>query len=53
MAMTDQEALNVIAQILRDPEWAPGMLEDIADLVRKTGRSTDYNPDLRPTWGRH
>lgn len=36
----DARALDNIAEILRDPEWAPGMLEDIAERVRATGRDT-------------
>jgi hypothetical protein len=46
-------ALDVIAEMLRDPEWGVGMLEDIADLVRGTGRSVENYPDNRATWERH
>ena len=37
--MTDAVALDVIAHMLRDPEWGVGMLEDIADITSATGRS--------------
>jgi hypothetical protein len=37
--ITDANALEAIAEMLRDPEWGVGMLEDIADLVSDTGRS--------------
>lgn len=37
---SSQKALNQIAFILRDPEWAPGMLEDIADIVNRAGADT-------------
>lgn len=46
------EALDVIATILRDPDWAVGMLEDIAEIVTAAGRTID-NPDMVPTWDRH
>jgi hypothetical protein len=49
----DGTALDVIAEMLRDPSWGAGMLEDIADLVRGTGRSVENYPDNRATWGRH
>jgi hypothetical protein len=35
----DRHTLDAIAHMLRDPEWGVGMLEDIADLVSRTGRS--------------
>lgn len=50
---SDTEAIELIAEWLRDPEWAPAMLEDIADAIRDTGRSVENYPDDRPTWGRH
>jgi hypothetical protein len=37
--ITDAAALDALADMLRDPEWGVGMLEDIADLVTATGRS--------------
>lgn len=49
----DRAALDAITEMLRDPEWGVGMLEDIADLVRETGRSIADYPDGRSTWGRH
>lgn len=49
----DAAALDSIAEILRDPEWGVGMLEDIAEAVRKTDRSVDNYPDDRSTWERH
>jgi hypothetical protein len=51
--MPDPAALDRIAEMLRDPFWSAGMLEDIADLIRQTGRATDNYPDHRPTWDRH
>jgi len=50
---TDTQAIETIAEMLRDPEWGVGMLEDIADIVRSTGRSVEDYPDGRQTWGRH
>ena len=38
--ITDAEALDAIAHMLRDPEWGMGMLEDIDQWVTATGRST-------------
>jgi hypothetical protein len=52
-SITDANALEQIAEILRDPEWGVGMLEDIAGLVAKTGRLIEDYPDSRPTWERH
>lgn len=46
-------ALDAIAEMLRDPQWGAGMLEDIAELVQKTGRTVDNYPDERSTWIRH
>jgi hypothetical protein len=37
--ITDAAALDALADMLRDPEWGVGMLEDIAELVSGTGRS--------------
>jgi hypothetical protein len=50
---TDTAAVDVIAEWLRDPEWGSGMLEDIADAVRATGRTVENYPDERQTWKRH
>jgi hypothetical protein len=49
----DRVALNEIQEMLRDPQWGSGMLEDIAEIVNGTGRSTKNYPDDRSTWGRH
>ncbi len=51
--MTDAAALDEIAEMLRDPEWSSAMLEDIACLVRASGRTVENYPDDRPTWDRH
>lgn len=48
-----EAALDEIAEMLRDPEWGVGMLEDIGDIVRRTGRNVENYPDDRPTWERH
>jgi hypothetical protein len=48
----DEPTLDMIATILADPEWGVGMLEDIADLVMRTGRSM-VNPAEISTWDRH
>jgi len=47
-AVADKNALDRIAEMLRDPDWGVGMLEDIADIVRETGREieTTYRCDL-------
>lgn len=50
--LPDLVVLDAIAHILRDPDWAPGMLEDIAELVAGTGRDLS-NPREVPTWDRH
>ena len=47
----DAAGLDQIADILRDPEWGVGMLEDIAAIVDETGRDTEG--DGRSTWHRH
>lgn len=49
----DAGALDAIREMLRDPEWGVGMLEDIAELVKATGRDVANYPDNRPTWARH
>lgn len=51
--LADHAALDLIQEWLRDPEWGVGMLEDIAETVARTGRSTESYPDDRPTWSRH
>jgi hypothetical protein len=51
--LEDSAALARIAEMLRDPEWGVGMLEDIADAIRQTGRTIEDYPDGRSTWGRH
>jgi hypothetical protein len=50
-AELDRRALDAIALILQDPQYSPAMLEDIAGLVRGTGR--DLTGNGTPTWGRH
>jgi hypothetical protein len=52
-ADADKDALDQIQHILRDPQWGAGMLEDIAEILQRTGRSTDNLPDDEPTWDRH
>ncbi len=52
-AALDRKALDEIAEMLRDPQWGVGMLEDIGEIVTGTGRSIDDYPDGRSTWGRH
>lgn len=51
--LADALALDLIAEMLRDPEWAPGMLEDAAVWVTATGRTTTNYDDERDTWDRH
>jgi hypothetical protein len=51
--LPDADALDQIAEILRDPEWGVGMLEDIGDIARSAGRSIENYPDERSTWERH
>ena len=48
----DSEALDRIAEWLRDPDWGVGMLEDIADAVERTGRDLS-NDSGDATWERH
>jgi hypothetical protein len=43
----DRKALNEIAEMLRDPRWGLGMLEDIAEILARTGRSVKNYPDDR------
>lgn len=50
--MPDAQALDAIAHMLRHPEWAVGMLEDIAELVAETGRDLAGDHET-PTWDRH
>lgn len=50
--LDDGDALDAIAEMLRDPDWGVGMLEDVAALVARTGR--DLSNDIgEPTWDRH
>ena len=58
--LADTAALNAIQWMLRDPDWGVGMLEDIAELVRRTGRDVANLPDPDDpaaeglaTWARH
>lgn len=50
--LSDSDALDRIAQWLRDPDWGVGMLEDIAEVVARTGRDLS-NDSGEPTWERH
>lgn len=36
--MSDTEAMNLIADILRVPEWSPETIDAVAEVVRATGR---------------
>lgn len=47
------QVLDSIQEMLRDPDWGVGMLEDIAEMIQLTGRSTENYPDDRSTWARH
>lgn len=47
----DAAALDAVAEILRDPQWGVGMLEDIGAIVNATGR--DITGTGEPTWDRH
>lgn len=49
----DTAALDRIAHMLRDPEWGVGMLEDIAGIVARTGRSIESLPGNERTWEVH
>lgn len=56
----DAAALDAIQWMLCDPDWSAAMLEDIAELVRGTGRKVENQPDPADpasdglsTWGRH
>jgi hypothetical protein len=52
MARNDKQILDQIAMLLQEPEWGPGMLEDIETLVRRTGRDVDGDGESS-TWLRH
>jgi hypothetical protein len=39
--MTDSQALDLILKGMRTPEWSVSFLEDIAAIVKRTGRDTD------------
>jgi hypothetical protein len=51
--LSDADALGQVQEMLRDPEWGTGMLEDIRELVNRTGRTCENYDDDRSTWGRH
>ncbi len=51
-AARDAQALDRIAHMLRNPAWEVGMLDDIAELVGRTGRNVDGDGILS-TWDRH
>jgi hypothetical protein len=54
---SDAAALDEIAYMLRDPAWGVGMLEDIAEIVKATGRDLSEiigeDGEAVPTWDRH
>lgn len=50
--LTDAQAVDTVAEMLRDPDWGVGMLEDIADVCTRAGRDLS-NPNEEPTWDRH
>lgn len=53
----DAKALDEIQYMLRHPEWGSGMLEDISQIIERTGRPTDteYDDEGLPisTWDHH
>lgn len=51
--LKDHDALQNIQEMLRDPNWAVGMLEDIAEILARTGRETDNYDDEHSTWAQH
>lgn len=52
MLVNDHIAVDLIADMLLDPDWGVGMLEDIEIIVAATGRDRG-NPFGVPTWDRH
>jgi len=42
-ARVDSPALDRINRIISAPTWSVGMLEDICDIVRATGRDVVYS----------
>lgn len=50
---TDENALDQIAACLRTPEWFVSMLEDIAEIVQRTGRDLADEPDPTQWWTKH
>lgn len=42
-------AMDEIAELLRDPQWGVGMLEDIREIVERTGRSCENYPADKTT----
>ena len=36
--ITDSEAVDLITEILREPDWDPGTLDRIAMIIEDTGR---------------
>ena len=57
--LNDNQALDQIMEILRDPAWGVGMLEDIRELVDRSGRCCGSypedpdDPEAQSAWGRH
>ena len=45
--VNDVNALDRINEILSQPEWSVGMLEDIAEIVHATGREDVPDPDYQ------
>lgn len=42
--LSDSAALDALAQLLSADEWSPDTLDQVADIVRDTGRTVDEVP---------
>lgn len=40
--ITDSEAIDMITEIFREPDWSPETLDRIAEIIESTGR--DISP---------